>query len=181
MNSFFLAQARNNQWANRRLLSACFALSHDEYVAKRTGFFPSIEKTLLHILDVDQFYLAALERDLEGQRKALPEALSLHGLAQLQYTADVRLIAYCETLDEHLLSRQAAVVRAEGLVPERVDRLLLHLFQHQIHHRGQVHAMLAGTHVAPPQLDEFYLDGDLPRRALDEERFPLPPFEAQIP
>ncbi|MEM9239405.1 MAG: damage-inducible protein DinB, partial [Pseudomonadota bacterium] len=29
--------------------------------------------------------------------------------------------------------------------------------QHQIHHRGQVHCMLSGTSVAPPQLDEFYL------------------------
>lgn len=56
MNSY-LAQAQNNHWSNRRLFSACFALSHDEYVAKRTSFFPSIETTLLHILEVDGFYL----------------------------------------------------------------------------------------------------------------------------
>ena len=28
------------------------------------------------------------------------------------------------------------------------------------HHRGQVHAMLSGSSVAPPQLDEFVLTGD---------------------
>lgn len=173
MNSF-LAQAQNNQWSNRRLLSACFALSHEEYVAARTGFFPSIERTLLHILDVDQFYLAALEFDLEGRRKELPSDLSPHQIAQLQSATDGRLIAYCERLDEHSLARQAGVVRADGIVLERVDRLLLHLFQHQIHHRGQVHAMLSGTRVAPPQLDEFYLDGDLPLRALDEDRLTFP-------
>jgi uncharacterized damage-inducible protein DinB len=39
---------------------------------------------------------------------------------------------------------------------ERRDRLLMHLFQHQIHHRGQAHCMLAGTAIAPPQLDEFF-------------------------
>nr|WP_293275621.1 DinB family protein [Nannocystis sp.] len=39
---------------------------------------------------------------------------------------------------------------------EPATRLLAHLFQHQIHHRGQVHAMLAGSSVAPPQLDEFF-------------------------
>jgi uncharacterized damage-inducible protein DinB len=174
MNSF-LAQAQNNQWSNRRLLSACFALSQEEYVAKRTSFFPSIEKTLLHILDVDQFYLAALEFDIEGQRNELPDALSLHQLSQLQSAADARLVTYCERLDDQSLSRRAEVVRAEGLVLERVDCLLLHLFQHQIHHRGQVHAMLSGTRVAPPQLDEFYLDADLPLRALDEERLSFPP------
>ena len=30
-----------------------------------------------------------------------------------------------------------------------MDRLLLHLFQHQIHHRGQAHAMLKA---APPSV-----------------------------
>ena len=49
---------------------------------------------------------------------------------------------------------------AAGLVPERLDAVLAHLFQHQIHHRGQAHAMLAGTDVPPPQLDEFFLDWD---------------------
>jgi uncharacterized damage-inducible protein DinB len=38
---------------------------------------------------------------------------------------------------------------------------------HQIHHRGQAHAMLAGTSVAPPQLDEFFLDYDASRREND--------------
>ncbi|MGL1143213.1 hypothetical protein ACSTLN_23785 [Vibrio parahaemolyticus] len=41
------------------------------------------------------------------------------------------------------------------------------MFQHQIHHRGQAHAMLAGTPVAPPQLDEFFCAGDAPLRATD--------------
>jgi uncharacterized damage-inducible protein DinB len=58
---------------------------------------------------------------------------------------------------------------------ERVDRLLLHLFQHQIHHRGQIHAMLSGTHVTPPQLDEYYLDGDAALRAADEDRLTFHP------
>jgi uncharacterized damage-inducible protein DinB len=44
-------------------------------------------------------------------------------------------------------------------------RLLLHLFLHQIHHRGQAHAMLSGTDVKPPQLDEFYSVAEAPLRA----------------
>ena len=48
---------------------------------------------------------------------------------------------------------------------ERRDRLLMHLFQHQIHHRGQVHAMLSGTRIKPPQLDEFFSIAEAPLRA----------------
>lgn len=164
----FLAQAQNNQWANRRLLSACLALSHAEYVATRTSFFPSIARTLLHILDVDQFYLAALNSDLEGQRQVLPEDMSLAQIVRLQSALDNQLIAFCEHLDQPMLSQRVGVARPQGVVMERVDRLLLHLFQHQIHHRGQVHTMLSGTRVAPPQLDEFYLDGDAGLRESDE-------------
>ena len=50
---------------------------------------------------------------------------------------------------------------------ERTQDVLAHLFQHDIHHRGQVHAMLAGTAVAPPQLDEFFLAQDAALRAED--------------
>jgi uncharacterized damage-inducible protein DinB len=46
-------------------------------------------------------------------------------------------------------------------------RILAHLFQHQIHHRGQAHAMLAGTAVAPPQLDEFFCSNEADLRAPD--------------
>ncbi len=46
-------------------------------------------------------------------------------------------------------------------------RLLAHVFQHQIHHRGQVHAMLSGTSVAPPQLDDFFRAADAGERARD--------------
>ena len=51
------------------------------------------------------------------------------------------------------------------MIPERIGDLLAHLFMHQIHHRGQVHAMLSGTSVKPPQLDEFFLDYDLKLRS----------------
>ena len=50
---------------------------------------------------------------------------------------------------------------------DRLDRILAHLFQHDIHHRGQIHAMLAGTRVKPPQLDEFYCTNEAALRAAD--------------
>jgi hypothetical protein len=42
-----------------------------------------------------------------------------------------------------------------------------HLFQHDIHHRGQAHAMLSGISVKPPQLDEFFAAGEAPLRAAE--------------
>ena len=60
---YFRAMARNNAWANHRLLGACAKLSPEELVAPRTGFFPSLRATLNHILWVDIYYIDALYRD----------------------------------------------------------------------------------------------------------------------
>jgi uncharacterized damage-inducible protein DinB len=46
-------------------------------------------------------------------------------------------------------------------------RLLLHLFQHQVHHRAQVHAMLSTTEVRPAQLDAFFSAGEALLRATE--------------
>ena len=57
----YRAMAFNNLWANHRLLTACAALSQAEWVAPRTGFFPSLRATLNHILIIDHFYVDAME------------------------------------------------------------------------------------------------------------------------
>ncbi|MGX1175273.1 DinB family protein [Pseudomonas sp. R151218B TE3479] len=171
--NYFLAQALNNQWANHRLLNTCAQLSEAEYVAQRTGFFPSIQATLCHILEVDRYYLTALEGDRDGQIKDFSEILPFAQFMQSQTQTDQRLVAFCESLREKDLARCVDLVRADGVVRERIDRLLLHLFEHQIHHRGQVHTMLSATHVEPPQLDEFFLDCDRPLRKNEEQRLQL--------
>jgi len=53
---------------------------------------------------------------------------------------------------------------------DQVAHVLMHLFMHQTHHRGQAHAMLSGTPVAPPQLDEFVMPSDAHFRTTDMSR-----------
>jgi uncharacterized damage-inducible protein DinB len=158
--NYFLAQAFNNLWANHRLLTACEALSDHDFKAPRTGFFPSIQHTLCHILDVDDYYLAALSGDLAGQ--GLPSCFDRTFLevVALQRNTDRRLVTFCKGVTNEVAARKVRLDRAEGMFEERIDRILLHLFEHQIHHRGQVHSMLSGTGIAPPQLDEFFLEAD---------------------
>jgi uncharacterized damage-inducible protein DinB len=154
----YRAMAYNNAWANHRLLTACAKLTLQELEATRTGFFPSLKATLNHILIIDWFYVDGLEGGWLG-RKAWADRTPCATVADLQReqaTVDRRLIAVCEALTEQSLDTPVRLNRDTRVQTERRDRLLLHLFQHQIHHRGQAHAMLSGTSVEPPQLDEFY-------------------------
>jgi len=161
--------AYNNAWANHRLLSACSGLSQAEFEAPRTGFFPSIQATLNHILTIDWFYVDALEGGTLGYAawaNPIP-CPTLSELRAAQAAVDRRLIAWCRALDVSGPDRIIRVHRETHVQTERADRLLLHLFQHDVHHRGQAHSMLSGTSVAPPQLDEFFSVAEAPLRAAE--------------
>jgi uncharacterized damage-inducible protein DinB len=163
----FRAFAYNNAWANYRLLTACAHLSGEEFAAERTGFFPSLRRTLNHIHVIDLFYVDALEGGWLGPKAWENEVLfpTVAGLKLAQAAVDRRLIAVCDALTSGRLNDTVRINRDTQVQVERRDRLLMHLFQHQIHHRGQAHAMLSATSVKPPQLDEFFAAGEAPLRA----------------
>ncbi len=176
LSHHFLTMAYNNAWCNHRLLKACTQLSQQDFTAPRTSFFPTIRATLGHIITVDWFYLDALERELRGEpphehcRRFFTNREPFDTCAELQpqqAETDRRLIAYCEAQADADLGRQVTIERPAKTQQDTRTRLLAHLFQHQIHHRGQVHAMLSGTDVAPPQLDDFFCAGDAGLRAGD--------------
>lgn len=168
--------AANNLWSNDRLYRAVLQLKPGEFEAERTSFFPSIKATLNHILAVDLLYLDFLEEGGVGSAAyddfaPFDDAADL-AVAQAEF--DRRLIAFCDALAEADLDRRVITDRrGDGMIPERIGDILAHVFLHDIHHRGQVHAMLSGTSVKPPQLDEFLLDYDLRLRSAEVERLGL--------
>jgi len=175
LTTHFVVQSRNNSWSNHRLHTACSRLSRDEYFARRACFFGSIHATLNHILIVDRLYLGRLI----GAELVPLQCEELHteldALGEAQAASDPELLAYCEGLEESSLSHIVSFKRANGEnYSESVAHILSHLFVHQVHHRGQVHDMLCATSVSPPQLDEFFLSGDLGLRERELEELGLP-------
>jgi uncharacterized damage-inducible protein DinB len=162
--------ARNNAWSNHRLHAACARLSDAELTAPRTSFFPSIHLALNHILIVDWYYEDALEGGGRGP-SLYADPVPFARLAELtaaQAAADRRLVAYADALTPATIDATVVLAREGGVRNhDTAAAVLAHLFAHQIHHRGQVHAMLAGTAIPPPQLDEFFLAEDAPLRAAE--------------
>jgi uncharacterized damage-inducible protein DinB len=163
MVEHFRDMALNNAWSNRRLLAACAELSDAAFAATRVSFFPSLSATLNHILIVDWYYIEALEGGGRGyaifdNEMPFPR---LNALSEAQQASDKKLVDFCSHLRDSDLGARVILDRAErGRKEETVASVLPHLFVHQIHHRGQAHAMLSGTIVKPPQLDEFFLFDD---------------------
>ena len=166
-------QAHANRLANHRLLTAMAPLTHEQLHATRTSFFPTLIGTLNHILAVDQYYVGALAgkpelAELAKHWERYVAADELQPLGHAQRLSDQRLIDYCAGLDAAGCERRVEMPRRGGTVQrELAAHVLAHLFMHQTHHRGQVHAMLSGTSVTPPQLDEFLMPSEAHLREAD--------------
>ena len=176
LSHHFLTEAYQNAWANHRLLRACGELTDEEFAARRVSFFPSIKATLNHILTVDWYYLETFERSLAGlQPHEQPRRFfdpaepfdTCAGISREQHASDLRWIALCKSLTDATMDNVVLLPRRTGVERDYVRRILAHVFEHQIHHRGQVHAMLAGTSVKPPPLDEFFCTAEDVLRAQD--------------
>ena len=151
-------QAHANRLANLRLHTAMAALSHADLHATRTSFFPTLMATLNHILRVDLYYIDVLHGDGLARETALgflPDD-TLAALAERQRASDERLLCWLAAADAAVLDRTVHLPRPQGRIQRDASaHMLQHLLMHQTHHRGQAHAMLSGTTVPPPPLDEF--------------------------
>jgi uncharacterized damage-inducible protein DinB len=151
--------ARYNRWANQRLYDACAALPDAEYHAPRPSFFGSIHATLNHILVGDSIWLGRFTGKVPTQLTRLDMILhdTLGDLRAAREAKDAEIVAFADTLDEAKLNDTFTYANMAG--QRFTDPLfppLMHFFNHQTHHRGQVHGLLSHAGVKPPELDLIY-------------------------
>ncbi|WP_341898062.1 DinB family protein [Ferrovibrio terrae] len=150
---------RYNQWANRRLYDACGMLPAAEFSAPRPSFFGSIMATLNHILVGDSIWLGRFTGNPPPGVTRLDQILHAEfaPLRAAREAKDAEIIAFCDGMTDEKLNDTFSYANMRG---ERfTDPLfppLMHFFNHQTHHRGQVHGLLSHAGVSPPELDMIY-------------------------
>lgn len=147
--------AEYNRRANARLYDACARLPEAALMQSRPAFFGSIFATLNHILVGDRIWLARFE-GAQVPSTGLDAILcpDLPSLRAEREAEDDRIAAIMAVLSPDRLAGTITYVNNAGKRHEDpVWLLVLHLFNHQTHHRGQVHDMLMQTDVPPPSLD----------------------------
>jgi uncharacterized damage-inducible protein DinB len=154
---YFRQLAQYNAWANWRVYEACAQLSDAERKAPRPCFFGSIHRTLNHILVGDRLWLSRLTAGDSGVTSLDQELYSdFAELRAARIREDERLIGVIGGYDEAGSLSYRSMEGEAKRVP--LVHVLGHIFNHQTHHRGQVHALLSGTPAAPPSLDLISLN-----------------------
>lgn len=140
--------AAYNRWQNTKLLAAADGLSDGERRADRGAFFGSIFGTLNHLLWGDTIWLHRFAGTGMPESPSIPVSAS--------ETRDWQEYRHRRVeKDQHIIDWAARLTGAElagdlTYYSQAVERELskplglfvVHFFNHQTHHRGQVHAML---------------------------------------
>jgi len=148
--------AAYNAWANERLYAAAAALAEEDYRADHGAFFGSVHGTLNHLLVGDRVWMHRFTG--EGPNPTALDAI-LHddflALRSARKAEDARIVAYVSSLAPSELDRTVRyrTISAPAEIEQRLDFALLHVFNHQTHHRGQVHCLLTRITDEAPSLD----------------------------
>ena len=154
--SHWRMMAGYNEWANTRLYAAAAALSDAQYREDRGAFFKSVHGTLNHLLALDRIFMKRITA--QGEAPDRLDAILFEDFAPLaagRVVEDARIVRFIDGLDADDLvgAFTFTPLTGSGVYEQAFAPALMHLFNHQTHHRGQVHTLLTGMVGEAPVLD----------------------------
>ncbi len=161
--AYVQTMARYNSWQNRSLYMAASGLTEAARQQDRGAFFGSIRGTLSHLLWGDTIWMSRFD-GWEAPDSDITKTASFGGdwasLVTLRRTADDRILDWAARATEADLAGElswfSGAVKREVCKPRAL--LITHMFNHQTHHRGQVHAMLTAAGAKPDDTDLPFME-----------------------
>ena len=156
--SYIETMARYNAWQNSSLYGAASTLGDDARRADRGSFFRSIHGTLSHLVWGDTVWLARFH-NLELPNVRIEDSPGFIAdwdeMVSARLQLDQRISMFATTVSDAWLS--GTMTWFSGAMGREVTKahqlLVTHMFNHQTHHRGQVHAMLTAAGARPTATD----------------------------
>lgn len=160
--SYLRTMARYNQWQNESLYKAAYNLTDAERRLDRGAFFGSIHKTLSHIYWADRIWLSRFDVCEPPNVPILQSGSFVEDFGELRAMRtelDSLLINWCDDYAtgpiKGKLQWYSGAIKSDAEAPLSV--VFVHFFNHQTHHRGQVHAMLTATGERMEDTDLFLM------------------------
>ena len=157
--TYLRAMASYNHWQNENVYAAAGKLSDAQRKEQRGAFFGSIHATLNHLLWADQIWMSRFAGTPKPKAANIPASLDMHAdwadLLRERQVFDQVIIDWAEHLDPAWLQSDmtyySVAIGREVTKPKWL--LATHYFNHQTHHRGQVHCLLTQFGVRPEATD----------------------------
>lgn len=155
MSDIWAQYALYNRLANQTLYEACAALSDEARRRDLGAFFGSVHGTLNHLLLGDRIWMTRFEGGAHpstGLGAVLFEAFG--ALRTARVALDQRIECFFAAPPPGFLERELRYVNNSGFdTTDPAAVIVPHFFNHQTHHRAQVHTLLSQLGHDPPVLD----------------------------
>lgn len=166
ITSRFVAEmARYNRWQNASLFGAAAMLSDASRRLDRGAFFGSIHRTFNHLLWGDTIWMSRFDgwdAPEVGIAESADWVADWDALCAQRAAADARILDWAGRVPEAAL--QGDLAWHSGALKRNVVKpvalCIAHFFNHQTHHRGQIHAMLTAAGASPGATDLFAMPDD---------------------
>ncbi|WP_347930053.1 DinB family protein [Pseudomonas helvetica] len=149
--------ATYNQWMNAKIYEAARSLPDEELSVDRKAFFGSILGTLNHLVAGDTVWLKRFAKHPADYLALEPiqQLPALKSLDQLLFSNIRELSAHRVWLDQNIVEWSRSIAESDldhtlhytsmkGIPADRnFYGLVMHFFNHQTHHRGQVTTLLS--------------------------------------
>ena len=150
--------ARYNSWQNSSLVTAADGLTDSERWIDRGAFFKSIAATLNHLYWADALMLERIkgnERPQDTVTHSLTSPSDWAEFKDLRSRRDAEIGQWAKSLIDADLNGSVAWYPPDGSAKIEMPKAIcvVQLFNHQTHHRGQIHAMLTATGAEPEPTD----------------------------
>ena len=162
---YCVTMARYNAWQNSQLREILEAMDGGDIARNRGAFFGSILGTLNHVLWGDAIWVARFDGGAAYDVGVDGSATLFDGLqdwAEARIEMDARISRWADGVGDRAL--QGELVYYSGVMKREMSKpmalCVMQLFNHQTHHRGQVHAMLTASGSPAPVTDLPFMPGD---------------------
>jgi uncharacterized damage-inducible protein DinB len=153
------AMADYNRWQNENVYGAAGRLSDAQRKEPRGAFFGSIHGTLNHLLFGDQIWMSRFAGTPKPKAASIPESPGMYesweDLERERKAFDRVIVDWAGRLEPAWL--EGDLTWFSGVLKREVGRpkwlLVTHFFNHQTHHRGQVHCLLTQCGIDPGVTD----------------------------
>ncbi|MGL4634944.1 MAG: DinB family protein [Beijerinckiaceae bacterium] len=155
--------ARYNRWQNESLYGAASGLPDAARCENRGAFFGSIHATLSHLIWGDMIWMhrfSGSERPKGGIAESPQFIQDWDELAARRQRLDTAIVDWAARLDPAWLEASTEwITSSTNTAMTKQNALLVsHFFNHQTHHRGQVHAMLTAAGAKPDRTDLVFME-----------------------
>ena len=155
--------ARYNSWQNKQLMPELEAMTFEDVFLDRGGFFGSILATAIHLLWGDLMWMSRFDPSVDAPEAGLVDSVYLHPTVSSwsadRFRTDGKIRFWADGVRTlHLKGDLTWFSGAAGRqITAPMASTVVHFFNHQTHHRGQIHAMLTAAGRQAPVSDLFLM------------------------